>query len=149
MLAQLKRNSYIKIMCQSLYLLVVLIVFSSQTYGIRRVPSDSHHQSAPRRNLKEIDSSGPSQRAAPSLLSSTNKDHIQNIILQNRHLESDLLKSELPTPFDHIVTSLPFLDNDMFTTAHYAGHIPGTLKPPTLHMRHFSNHKCSFSLLCL
>mmetsp|Transcript_10621 Transcript_10621/g.16107 ORF Transcript_10621/g.16107 Transcript_10621/m.16107 type:complete len:672 (-) Transcript_10621:309-2324(-) len=113
-------------MCLSLYLFVILIALSSHTQAIRRVPSDSH-QSAPRRHLKETDSSGQSKWAAPSLSSSTNKDHIQNIILQNRHLESDLLKSELPTPFDHIVTSLPFLDNDMFTTAHYAGHIPASI----------------------
>ena len=54
------------------------------------------------------------------------KDLIQEVIVQNRVLASSDDTQTLPTPADHEVTSLPYLNPGTFKSKHYAGHLPAS-----------------------
>jgi len=46
----------------------------------------------------------------------------------NEHRQNANKREKLPTPEDHSVQSLPYLNEGSFTTKHYAGHLPASKK---------------------
>ncbi len=101
---------------------LIFLCISSQTVNaIRRHPLDFSHD--------------PGSRSADDYhetISYNNENTVEaaehlveSLIRQNRRAQPDSGGQELPTSFDHIVTSLPYLAEGAFSTPHYAGHIPG------------------------
>jgi carboxypeptidase D len=97
---------------QRLVKLCLVIIPATQAY--RRLPE------APSRMMMNAaqEEEEKEERAREQIL--------EVIANHNRHLQSHINSENLPTPNNHLVTSLPYLNPKDFTTKHYAGHIPAS-----------------------
>lgn len=95
------------------HVIILCFVILPVTRAYRRLPDESSRMT------------GSSQKNV--LPEEPSKDQILEIIANhNRHLQSPMNSENLPKPSDHLVTSLPYLNPEDFTTKHYAGHIPAS-----------------------
>lgn len=96
--------------CRLLLITTAVILFP-KTLAYRRIPtSPDGNRFVSHESTKELEY----------------EDLLETIRQHNRHLQSRSNKVSLPSPEDHLVADLPYLNPQSFTTRHYAGHIPAS-----------------------
>ncbi len=104
------------------FLLILLCITSQTIFAIRRHPLDFFHDPS----SKNADDYHETTSYNNENIAKAAEDLVESVIFTHgRREQSDSGDQELPTPFDHLVTSLPYLAEGVFSTPHYAGHIPG------------------------
>lgn len=96
------------------------------TYDTRSKSSISNHQSDhvndKANGHRRLYDGNQKEQSETSIVQETIESAIKSSEKRSRFLSS----SSSPQPSDHLVTDLPYLDDDTFSTKHYAGHIPAS-----------------------